>query len=41
MSKYLKMFETEQAMNNATPEVKPWVGANLENKKVRYEAKQA
>ena len=41
MAKYLKMFDTELEMDNATPEVKPWVGANQENKKVRYVAKQA
>lgn len=41
MAKYLKMFETELEMDNATPEVKPWVGANRATKKVRYEAKQA
>lgn len=41
MSKYLEFFETESVMDSAVPEVKPWVGANAETKKVRYMAKQA
>lgn len=39
MSKYLELFETESEMNTptASPNGKPWVGAEKETNKVRYE----
>lgn len=41
MAKYLELSQTESIMDSIVPEVTPWVGANVETKKVRYVAKQA